>query len=201
MAIATGTAAVIGAGLTAAGAFGGAKVAANSANKSTKAQLAANDQAMAYTREQDAKAEREKAEAKEKYFQANRDLYRMYGDAMIKKYGLPPGMTLADLQGSGPVAGTGKGTVDPGVAQRATAAVMAPGYTARRATIADLSTSPVGEPVPMEPAGGEGAMAPYLASARTAMRAPAPMLSPAVVEPPDIPRRRRTLADLTAGGY
>jgi len=62
MAIASGTLATLAA-LSAAGAtVASSKMQSNTANKSTKAQLAANDAALAYQREQDLKAEKRQAE-------------------------------------------------------------------------------------------------------------------------------------------
>ncbi len=52
----------IAAGITAAGALAGGKMSSNAAKKSTQAQTQANDAALAYQREQDAKAEARQAQ-------------------------------------------------------------------------------------------------------------------------------------------
>lgn len=62
MAIATGTATVLAALAAAGGGVAAGKMSSNAANRGTKAQLAANDAALAYQREQDAKAEKRQAE-------------------------------------------------------------------------------------------------------------------------------------------
>jgi len=57
MAIATGTALLLGAGAAAAGQVGGAAIASRASGKATEAGLEANQEALDYRREQDARAE------------------------------------------------------------------------------------------------------------------------------------------------
>lgn len=80
MAVATGTAMLIGAGLSAAGAGYAAKKQSDAAKDATRAQTSANDAALAYAKEQDAqrRADYERAYAE---WQAGRQ-------ALLQRYGV-----------------------------------------------------------------------------------------------------------------
>jgi hypothetical protein len=167
--------AVVVAAIPAVAAIGGAVLSTRATNRATKAQLAANDQAMAYTREQDAKVEGERARAREERLQAVRDWYATYGEEGIKKWGPPKGISLAELRGGTgkQVSTAGHGGGNPGVT-----------VTRKSPTMADLAsmTSGAMQGAPVAEADQFGA-------------ALKPDQFATALEP-----RRRTMADLTAYG-
>lgn len=94
--------AVVVAGITAAGTLGAAHMANRSNRRAIDAQTSANDQALAYQREQDSKREMAAEKAREQYKQAWKDYYGMFGDEAIKRYGMPAGISLSELKGTKP---------------------------------------------------------------------------------------------------
>jgi hypothetical protein len=116
----------------AAGTIGAAYIGSRATGNATKAQLRANDQAMAYTREQDAKVEGERARAREERLQAVRDWYATYGEEGIKRWGPPKGISLAELR-----SGTGKQVSTGGHGGGAGGVTV----TRKSPTIADLMTA------------------------------------------------------------
>jgi hypothetical protein len=115
MAIATGTAAVIGAGLTAAGVVGGAKIGAGG-NKAaaeadaranaaaTEAQLTGSREALAFAREQEAarKAEHERAAAA---YAAQWDARENARMALLQRYGISGQAVPSGMAAGGAPAG------------------------------------------------------------------------------------------------
>jgi len=88
------------AGITAAGALGGAGLAARSANKATKAQQQAGQAALDYQREQDAKREAAYNKGMDAYREAVNAWYGRYGDEAINRYGIPLGLNVPGSSGA-----------------------------------------------------------------------------------------------------
>jgi hypothetical protein len=87
MAIATGTALLLGAGLGAAGKIGGAALASRGQGKATEAGLEANREALQFSREQAARAE--------DAYRARWDAWNAGRNALLERYGIdiaPPDM-------------------------------------------------------------------------------------------------------------
>jgi hypothetical protein len=144
MAIATGTAALIAAGIAAGGTVAATKIQSNAANKAARLQRDATRDALDYEREQDqyVRSRYEKEDARE---DEARRLYQQYLAANGK--GPAPGTTPA---------ATAPTNMDP-VAVAARAAVSQPGYSSRPAqpTLRDMAPAPSDGPA-LTPADMEG---------------------------------------------
>jgi hypothetical protein len=105
MAIATGTALLLGAGLGAAGKIGGAALASRGQGKATEAGLEANREALQFSREQAARAE--------DAYRARWDAWNAGRNALLERYGIdiaPPDMGGGALGEAAAVPGLGPTT-------------------------------------------------------------------------------------------
>jgi hypothetical protein len=93
MAVATTTAALIGAGLTTGGTIFGVSKQAGAAKRAAQEQERARQEALAYERQQQANAEKRRRSEWDQYQQAYQTWYNRYGEKGIDRYGVPVGVT------------------------------------------------------------------------------------------------------------
>lgn len=119
---------------------GGQALASRAANKATKAQERATQDALKYERDREASMKAERDAAREEYRQAWMAWYDRVGDAGVKRYGVPRGVFLPPKSKSGAVPLAGGGTPSAGLPP----ATPPPQASAQRRTLGSLAEPAIG---------------------------------------------------------